>query len=169
MTWLQRYRIRHYTNHSIWIAPVLSMVAAVVAANLLRWLEDELGWESTLPASAVQAALATLAASMFTFIVFVCSALLIAVQLATSQLTPRIIAMVFRAPHTRASLVVFVFTFTFTLAVLVRTGTTVRPLGAYLAAYGCLLSLGFFLYLVDHVGKSLRPSGALWRIAAVGR
>jgi uncharacterized membrane protein len=169
MTWLQRYRLRHYVANSTWIIPVVSMIAAIVVAHLLHGLEVELGWESTLPPSTVQTLLATLAASMFTFIVFVCSALLIAVQLASSALTPRIIGIVFRDLRTKGSLVAFVFFFTFALAVLVRTGTTVRPLSAYLAAYGCLASLGVFVYLVDHVGKSLRPSGALWTVAAQGR
>ena len=71
-----------------------------------------------------------MASSMFTFIVFVSSALLVAVQLASAQLTPRIIAIVFKNPVTKFSLTVFVFTFTFTLAVLVRIGTSVPLLTA---------------------------------------
>src|SRR6516165_10634110 len=118
MTWLQRYRLRHYVSNSIWIWPLLSMVVAIVAVRVLYWIEKEMGWESDLPTSTVQAVLGTLASSMFTFIVFVSSALLVAVQLASSMLTPRIIAIVFRDPITKFSLVAFVFTFTFALAVL---------------------------------------------------
>jgi uncharacterized membrane protein len=169
MTWPQRYRVRHYTGNSIWIWPLLSMVAAVVAARLLHWVEGKTGWESVLPPDTAQAVLGTMASAMFTFIVFVSSALPVAVQLASSQLTPRIIAIVFRDRITKASLVIFVFTFTFTLAVLVRVTTSVPLLGAHLAAYSCLASMGVFLYLIDHVGKSLRPSGALWAAAASGR
>jgi uncharacterized membrane protein len=169
MTWLQRYRVRHYAGNSIWIWPLLSMVAAVVASRLLHWIEGKTGWESDLPPDTAQAVLGTMASAMFTFIVFVSSALLVAVQLASSQLTPRIIAIVFRDPITKASLVIFVFTFTFTLAVLVRVTTSVPLLAAHLAAYSCLASMGVFLYLIDHVGKSLRPSGALWAAAASGR
>jgi uncharacterized membrane protein len=169
MTWLQRYRVRHYVTNSIWIWPVLSMVAALLVARLLHAVEEEMGWSSNLPPSSAQAVLGTMAASMFTFIVFVCSALLVAVQLASSLLTPRIIAIVFRDPVTKASMVAFVFTFTFTLAVLVRITTTVPPVMPYLAAYSCLASLGIFLYLIDHVGKALRPSGALWAVASLGR
>ena len=69
-----------------------------------------------------------------------------AVQLASAQLTPRIIAIVFRDPGTKFSLTVFVFTFTFSLAVLVRINTSVPLLTARLAAYGCVASLGVFLY-----------------------
>jgi uncharacterized membrane protein len=169
MTWLQRYRVRHYVGNSIWIWPVLSMAAAVVAVRLFHWLEVEMGWKSNLPPSTAQTVLATMASAMFTFIVFVSSALLVAVQLASSQLTPRIIAIVFRDPVTRISLVVFVFAFTFTLAALVRVTDSVLPFTTRIAAYSCLVSLGMFLYLIDHVGKALRPSGALWSVAAWGR
>ena len=34
------------------------------------------------------------------------------------------------------------------------------------AGYGCVASIGFFLYLIDHVGKMLRPSGALTSVAS---
>jgi uncharacterized membrane protein len=169
MTWLQRYRIRHYFANSIWILPVLSMAAALVAVRLLHWVEQAAGWESTLNPETALTLLGTLAASMFTCIVFVSSALLVAVQLASSQLTPRIIAIVFRDPVTKIALVIFVFAFTFSLSVLVRITTAVPPLTAHLAAYTCLASLGIFLYLIDHVGKSLRPSGALWSVARLGR
>jgi uncharacterized membrane protein len=169
MTWLQRYRVRHYVANSIWVLPLLSMVAAIGAVRFFHWIEQLVGWKSDLNPGTAQAVLGTMASSMFTFIVFVSSALLVAVQLASSQLTPRIIAIVFRDPVTKVSLVVFVFAFTFSLAVLVRVTTSVPLLMAHLAAYGCLASLGVFLYLIDHVGKALRPSGALWAVASLGR
>jgi uncharacterized membrane protein len=169
MTWLQRYRVRHYVRNSIWIWPMLSMVVALVAARLLQWIEEALAWNSSLQPSTAQAVLGAMASSMFAFIVFVCSALLVAVQLASSQLTPRIIAVVFKARIIKVSLVVFVFAFTFTLAALVRVTTVVPPLTVHLAAYACLASLVVFLYLIDQVGKSLRPSGALWAVASFGR
>jgi uncharacterized membrane protein len=36
----------------------------------------------------------------------------------------------------------------------------------YVAAYGCAVSIGVFLYLIDHVGKMLRPSGVFSLIAS---
>ena len=169
MTWLRRHQIRHYIANSLWILPVLCMAAALAVVRVLHSIEQEMGWRSDLPASTVQAVLGTMASSMFTFIVFVSSVLLVAVQLASSQLTPRIIALVFRDPITKMSLMVFVFTFTFTLAVLVRVTTSVPLLTVHLAAYSSLASLGVFLFLIDHVGKALRPSGALRAVAGLGR
>ena len=151
------------------MAPVVAMVAAVGAVRLLHWIDAATGWQSSLDPDTTRAVLGTMAASMFTFVVFVSSALLVAVQLASSQLTPRIIGIVFKDPVTKGSLTVFVFTFTFSLAALVQVGAAVPLLTAYLAAYSCLASLGVFLYLIDHVGKALRPSGALWAAASLGR
>ena len=71
MTWLQRYRIRHYLANSIWIFPLLSMAAAIGAGRLLRWIDQTMGWQSDLHPDTVQVVLGTLASSMFTFIVFI--------------------------------------------------------------------------------------------------
>lgn len=169
MTWIRRYRIRHYLTNSIWIQPTVGMVLALVVAYLVHAVESRLGWESAIDPGTAQAVLATMASAMFTFVVFVSSALLVAVQLASSTLTPRIIGLVYRDPITKHSLTFFVVTFTFTLSALVRIGSTVPTVSAYLAAYACLASLGVFVYLIDHVGKALRPSGALWAAASLGR
>ncbi len=169
MTWLQRYRIRNYFRNAIWILPFLGMPAALVLARLLHGFDEAMGWRAGSDPENARVLLGTLAASMFTFIVFVSSALLVAVQLASAQLTPRIIGLVFSNPVTRYTLSLFVFTFTFSLAALVNITTSVPLLTAQVAAYSSLASLGVFLFLIDHIGKGLRPSGALWMVAVRGR
>ena len=169
MTWLQRYRVQHYFRNSLWILPVLSIFAAIVVVWLLHWFEKEMGWVSSVDPDTACAVLGTMASSLFTSIVFVCSALLVAVQLASAQLSPRIIALVFRDPVTKFSLTLFVFTFTFSLGVLVRIKSDVPLLTAYVVAYGSLLNLGVFFYLIDHLGKALRPSGVLRVVSGLGR
>jgi len=79
------------------------MVVTLGAVRLLHFIEEQIGWESRSHPDTARAVLGTMAASMFTFIVFVSSALLVAVQLASAQLTPRIIAIVFKDPVTRGS------------------------------------------------------------------
>lgn len=169
MSWLWRYRVRHYARNSIWIGPLLGMAVALGLRRILVAIETATGWHSAFDPDAARTVLGTMAASMFTFIVFVSSSLLLALQLASSQLTPRIIGIVFRDPVTKVSLIVFVFSFTFCLTVLVRISTAVPPLTASLAAYSSLVSVAVFVYLIDHVGKMLRPSGALWSVALRGR
>src|SRR6516164_3919561 len=169
MTWLQRYRIRHYVENSIWIFPVVSTIAAIVTVRLLHWIEKDLGWETEIDPGTATAVLGTLASALFTTIVFVCSALLVAVQLASAALTPRIIGIVFRDPVTKFALTLLVFTFTFSLAALVRVKTAVPLLTTHMAAYSSLVCLAVFFFLIDHLGKALRPSGALRAVAWLGR
>ena len=168
MTWLQRYRVRHYVQNSIWVLPVLSAVAAIAAVRLLHWIEKDLAWESPVDADTARAMLGAMASALFTAMVFVCSALLVAVQLASAALSPRIIALVFRDPVIKGCLTLLVFAFTFSLAVLVRIKETVPLLTTQVAVYGCLVCLAVFFYLIDHLGKALRPSGALRTIAWLG-
>jgi uncharacterized membrane protein len=168
MSWLQRYKLRNYVRNSIWILPVSGMVAGLVAVISFHWIEERAGWRSTVDPGAALALFGTLAGSMLTFIVFLSSSLLLVVQLASAQLTPRIIGVIFRDRVTRFALTLFAFTFTFTLAVLVRIQASVPAVTAHLAAFLCLLSVGVFLFLIDHVGKTLRPSGALRAAARLG-
>jgi uncharacterized membrane protein len=169
MTWLQRYRIRHYVRNSIWVLPVLSMLAAIGSVRLLHWIEKEMGWDSDVDVETARALLGTMAASLFTAIVFICTALLVAVQLASAALTPRIIGLVFRDPVTKSCLTLVVFTFTFCLAALIRIKSTVPLLTTHMAAYSCVACMAAFFFLVDHLGKALRPSGALRAVAWLGR
>jgi uncharacterized membrane protein len=166
MTWLQLYRVRHYVRNSIWVFPVAAMVAAMILVRFLHWLENAMSWQSSFDADSIRAVLGTLAGAMFTFIVFVCSSLLLVVQLASAQLTPRIIGVLFRDSITKATLAMFVFTFAFAISALIRIGANVPTLTAEIAGFSSAACIGLFLFLIDHVGKMLRPSCALRSVAA---
>jgi uncharacterized membrane protein len=154
---------------AIWIAPVIGMFAALLVARLLYWVDLHLQWRSEFDTEAVRAVVITLAGAVFTLIVFVCSALLIAVQLASVQLTPRIIAMVYRDPETKLSLTLFMFNFTLLLAASVRIGATAPLLVARVAVYTTVISLAAFLYVIDHIGKRLRAGIAMRYVGQEGR
>ena len=169
MSWIQRYRLRHYLRNSVWVLPVFGIVTGLVSVRGLSWIEVGAGWKFDFDPDAARALFGTLAGALFTFIVFLSSILLLVLQLAGAQLTPRVIGIVFRDHVTRFALTLFSFTFTFTLAVLLRIDTAVPALTAHVSAYLCLFSVGVFLFLMDHVGKLLRPSGALQAVAHMGR
>jgi uncharacterized membrane protein len=166
MTWLQRYRARHYVDNSIWILPVVAVLVAMVIVRLLHWLEEAMGWRADIQPDTMRAVLGSLAGAVFTLIVFIGSSLLLVVQLASAQLSPRIIGVLFREPVTKITLSMFVFTFTFSISALLRIGPSVPLLTAEVAAYSSAACLGLFLYLIDRVGKLLRPSGALRSVAS---
>jgi uncharacterized membrane protein len=169
MTWLQRYRVRHYLHTSLWVFPLLASLLAILAVRMLHWLESDEGLVSPVDADTARAVLTTLASALFTSVVFICSSLLVAVQLASAALTPRIIGVVFRDRVTKFSLTALIFTFMFSMSALIRIKTTVPLLTTHATAYGSLACLGVFLYLIDHLGKALRPSGALRAVAGLGR
>jgi uncharacterized membrane protein len=169
MTWLERHRLRRYVNHSIWIGPCVGIVVALVSARVTHRIDVVLKWNIDLDPAAAQSVLVTLASAMFTFVVFVSSSLLIVLQLASAQLTPRIIGLVFRDAVMKWSLTLFVFTFTFTLGVVLRIRGHIPVIGVHLSAYACVVSLAVFLYLIDHIGRLLRPANALRLVASHAR
>jgi uncharacterized membrane protein len=166
MTWLQRYRLRHYLRNSIWVYPMIALAVGFALAQALMRLETVLGWVGTHDSDSVRAVLGTLAGAIFTFIVFVCSSLLLVLQLASAQLTPRIIGMLFADMVTKLSLALFVFTFSFSIAVLVCVADTAPPYAANVAGWSAAACICVFIYLIDHIGKLLRPSGALQSVAS---
>jgi uncharacterized membrane protein len=155
MTWLQRYRIQRFMQDSIWILPMGAIVGAIVLVRTIDRFETSFH-EAGLNAETARAVLATLAGAMFTFIVFVSSSLLLVVQLASAQMTPRAIATIFRDRITRISLAIFVFAFAFALAALLRTTDRAPAFLTRCAGWSCVVSVGVFLILIDHTGKMLR-------------
>lgn len=169
MSWIRRYHLRLFFSNTAWFVPVISIAVALVTVNLLSRLERAMGWEADLSHDTGLAMMGAIASSTFSLVVVVCSASLVAVQLASAQLTPRIISLVYRDTAKKLTMAAFVFTFTFSVGVLVRIQGPAHLLTGYIAAYGFLINLGLFLYLIDSIGKSLRPSSALRNVAHIGR
>ena len=168
MTWLQRYRLRSFLKSSVWLPSLLGLFAALAANRLMQPVDRLLGWQPRVSVDGARLLLTALSSSMLTFIVFVFSILLLAVQLASAQLTPRVIAHFYRIRVLKLSLALFVFVFTFDLGVVVRIDDSVPRPSAMLAAYSSVASIGVFLYMIDKVGKSLRPVSILTSIGEVG-
>lgn len=169
MNWRQRYHFRLYVRNSLWIMPALSIVAAMLAVSLLTRYEQAIGSQTSIDPENVRVIMSTVASSTFTLVVVLSSAVLLAIQLASAQLTPRIIAMVYRNPYQKLTFAVFVFTFTFSCGVLVRIEESAPRIASYTAAYGFLLNLAMFVLFIDNVGKMLRPSSAVAAVAKTGR
>ncbi len=169
MSWVRRYQLRLYIRNAIWILPALSVpVALVVAAQLVRF-ERSIDSQLLLSPETGRVVMSMVAASMFTLLVLVCSAVLVTVQLASAQLTPRVITLIYRNPYRKLALALFVFTFTFSVAVLIRIDESVPRWSTLLSGYGFLFNLVLFILFIDSVGKTLRPSSALRIVALSGR
>lgn len=169
MNWRQRYHFRLYVRNSLWILPTISIVVALVSVRLLTGYENAVGSQIDRSADNMRTIMSTIAGSTFTLVVLVSSAVLLAVQLASAQLTPRIIALVYRSPYQKWAFALFVFTFTFSAALLLRIDTSAPRIASYVAAYGFLLDIALFILFIDNVGKMLRPSSAVAAVAKFGR
>ena len=169
MTWLQRHRLAGFIRNSVWLPPVLGMVIALIVRPVVQDIDSMLGWKSPVGPDAARAVLGILVSALLTFIVFVFSILLLIVQIASAQLSPRIIAPIYRSRVVRFSLALFVFTFTYTLSALARIEDSVPQVSMWLAVYSSVLSIAVFLYMIDHVGKALRPVIVLSSVGSSGQ
>jgi uncharacterized membrane protein len=169
MSWEDKYRLKIYIRNSIWIFQVLSIAGGLLTVILLNRLDRALGWNVNLAPDTARTVMGTVAGSMFALVAVSGSAVLVTVQLASAQLTPRIILLVYRSRMRKFCVSAFVFTFTFSVGALVRIDDTVPLLTSYAAAYGFLLNLALFVYFVDAMGKTLRPGSALLAVATAGR
>src|SRR4051812_31699943 len=121
MTWEQRYRLWFAARTSLVLWAVAALVLAMTCAPVVRWIDRETGWVIfRYSPDGARAILGAMVGSMLTFIVFVLSATLIVVQLASGQLTPRIISLVLTTPSVKVALSTLTFTYTYTLAALGR-------------------------------------------------
>ncbi len=166
MTWEQRYRLRQSARTSLVLWAGLSLLAALLCAPAMRWLDRTTGWVVfDYSPDGARAILSTLAGSMLTFIVFVLSATLIVVQLASGQLTPRIIALVLATPQVKVALGALTFTFTYTIAALGRVESRVPDLHVSVAVLLNLACIVVFFRFVSQLSGGLRPASLMLLIA----
>jgi uncharacterized membrane protein len=171
MTWLQRYRLRHFLKTSFWIWPAATLVATAIALPAVRWLDYQLGWRwLDFTPDGARAILGALSASMLTFLVFVLSAMLLVVQLASAQLTPRIIAMSFAAAPPKVLLSVLLFSYGFGVGVLGRIeGGRVPQMSVFIVIASNVSSIALFIWFVQNMGTRLRPISVLSDLSEVVR
>ena len=108
-------------------------------------------------------------AATISFIVFAFSSLLVAIQVASAQLTPRIIATTLLRDNTiRAIIALFVLTLAFGVATLARAQNTVPYLLVTVAVVLAGASTVAFIYLIDYAARLLRPVSIVWRLGEEG-
>ena len=169
MTWRQRHALSRHLTSALWPIPVLCMVVGILTGRWLSWVDAQLDLTLEISADAARGVGMFLAGSLLSFIVFIFTVLLVAVQLASAQFSPRVIARIFKDPFTKYALGIFVFVFTYTLVFILRVREPVPLLSGVLCGYGSLVSVAVFLVLIDRLGKELRPVRILTRVASEAR
>lgn len=171
MSWSRWYSLRSYLRSSLWVVPFIALFLYLGAIRMTYVLDAWVDWTPLLPwgLSGTEKILETIVTIMLTFIVFTFGSLLVAIQIAGGQLTPRIIAATLLGDNAiRFTVGLFIFTLLFAAGALARLETGLRPGAAIFAAVLGFCSIAAFLYLIDYAARLLRPVSILWRVGEDG-
>lgn len=163
---------------SLWFLPTLIVTSSLVLAVALveagvHWGNDFAdGWPLLLGASAegARAMLSAIATSMATVAGVVFSITIVALSLASSQYSPRVLASFMSDRTTQGALGVFVGTFTYCLVVMrtIRSqdegGGFVPSLAVAVGVALALCGVGVLIYFIHHVASSIAVSSVLERV-----
>lgn len=166
---------------SLWFLPSVMTVGAVVLATGMVWVDQrllsplqmgELWWLFGGSAEGARGVLVAIAGSLITVTGVVFSITIVALQLASSQFTPRVLQNFARDRGNQLVLGVFIGTFTYTL-LLLRTVRSpiddgadgfVPAAGVTLAVVLALVSIGFLIFYIHHVARSIEASTIVDRV-----
>jgi uncharacterized membrane protein len=171
MRWNRWYGLKSYFHSALWIVPFIALLLENIAIRLVFRLHERIEWLPWFGATAAGTteALNTVETLSVSFIVFSFGSLLVAIQVASGQLTPRIIATtLLRNNVIRFTVGLFTFTMLFAVGTGARLDSSItHPAIAIAWALG-IASIAAFLFLIDYTARLLRPVSILWRIGEQG-
>jgi len=164
---------------SLWFVPALFALGAFLLALVALAIDDGLSPDPGQlfflyggTAEGARSMLSTIAQSMLTFTGLVFTITMLVLQLASSQLSPRVMRTFLRDRSNQVVLGFFVATFVYTLAVLrdVRASVNgdegfVPGLSIWIAFALLLTSVGAFIYYIDHMAHAIRANTVISNIA----
>src|SRR5262245_56079786 len=131
MTWRRRYVLKSYFGSSLWVVPFAASLAEIATIRGMEWLDDWIAWQPASPFSlqSAQTVLTAIVTVNLSFLAFTFASMLVAIQVAGAQLTPRIIATaLLRDNMIRFSAGLFIYTLLFALGAQIRMESTVDHL-----------------------------------------
>ena len=170
VTWGRAYRLTSYLKSALWTVPLIAIALELLLSPLIRSLDDWQRWKlSGIEAAGATALYQTVITLTLSFLVFTFGQLLVAIQIAGGQLTPRIIATILlRNNVVRYSVGLFVFTLVFAVSALNRQEETVHQLVATVTALLGIACIADFLFLIDYAARLLRPVSVVARVGDEG-
>jgi len=180
MAWNRKYSVISYVRSSLWIVPILAMTAGFVlkriAEHVGAWLVAHHAYDLKSGFFAVNAEEAhSILERIFTLnlscLVFSFGSMLVAIQVAGGQYTPRIIATTLLRDNVIRWIVgLFVFSLLWTHRTMAELGQSalVPQLQVFLATTIGLASLIAFILLIDYSARLMRPVSLIGRVAEQG-
>jgi uncharacterized membrane protein len=170
MSWNRWYAFKSYTLSALWLAPLI----AIALAQVTFWGSRALGLDFggipgfTFSDDGIVSVMDINITATLSYIVFAFGSLLVAIQVSSAQLTPRIIATTLLRDNVIRS-IVGVFVYGLLIAIVVKNRMDVAPrFMISLAAIWGLVSTVAFLFLIDYAARLLRPVTICWRVGQQG-
>lgn len=176
MSRLKLVALLDYLSQSLWAIPAAGLLIAVALAEIA----PRVGWDtdgrllgillSGVGAGSARAMLSTIAGATITLTALVFSMTMLLLQLASNQLSPRVMRTFLADRGNQVVLALFVGTFAYALLALrgvhaVGDESVVPSLTVWVAFVLALLSVGGFVYYTDHVAQTIRPVNVIARVA----
>ena len=170
MRWNQRYGLRNYLKSSLWVVPFIAIPLELIITRVVHGLDAWFGWDVLgLSVTGAKTLLEAFVTVTLSFVVFTFGSLLVAIQVASAQMTPRIIATtLLRNPVVKYTVGLFLFTMMFALSAQNFMDQEVHQLVMLLATLLGILSFAAFLFLIDYASRLLRPISILAHIGSDG-
>src|SRR5215470_17250095 len=170
MLWDRIHRLKTYVNSSLWVIPFFAIPLELVAVRAVEQLDRWLGWSLLRFSTAgTEATLQSIVSATLAFLVFTFGSILVAIQVASGQMTPRIIATtLLRNNVVKYTVGLFIFTLLFASSVQNRVDATAHQLLVFVAAVLGLSCFAAFLYLIDYAARLLRPISILTLVSNDG-
>ncbi len=170
LSWNRLFGASSYLKSALWTVPIVAIAIELVVTPILHRLDAWLGWEfAGLAVSGAQAIDQTVISLTLAFLVFTFGSLLVAIQVAGGQMTPRVIATaLLRDNVVRYSVGLFTFTLVFAVGALNRLEASVHQLVAFAVAALGVACIADFLFLIDYAARLLRPVSIVARIGNEG-
>jgi uncharacterized membrane protein len=165
---------------SLWFLPgLLTVAGGTLAVLLVRHNDailgdidaDDVWWVFGGSPGGAMSVLEAIAGSIITVTGVVFSVTIIALQLASSQFTPRVLRQFMADRANQLVLGVFIATFTYSLIVLrtVRTGEVSDEFIPAVAVTGAVLlaltSIGFLIFFINHLARSIQAAVVIDSVA----
>ena len=162
------YRTKEYLNGALWVLPSCAAVVALGAGYLMSQVTlppgsaaDRFAFQGT--ADDARTVLITVSSTVVTVIALVLGLTVVALQLSSTQFSPRLLRNFLRDRATQVVLSAFIATFVYSAAGLftvgLEAGTRTEDFPR-LAISGSILllfvSLGFVVYFADHLAHSIQ-------------
>jgi uncharacterized membrane protein len=151
--------------------PLLTLVVEQIAIRIVANIDEHVDWVPWVGATAegILGEMDTIVTLAISFLVFTFGSMLVAIQVASGQLTPRIIATtLLRDNVIRIVVGLFAFTLFFAVGIKARSDDKILHVGGTIAVFLGIASTMAFLFLIDYTARLLRPVSIVWRIGEQG-